>query len=243
VNRRTLLQLSGAAAMLPRISLAADSAQLADLPVEVAGVRLPRSDLALAAATFARQNCPDFLFNHCMRTFTFGVLLLQRRRLSFDADTAFVAAALHDLGLLQPYESAHGSFEIDGADAAEKFMLQRQRSAAEADRVWHAVEMHDGKWALTARQGPEAMLVALGAGTDVDGADPEELEARQVAEVVAAFPRRQFKQRFTSLLISHCERKPNSQHGTWLEGVCRLHATGVDADSVEQRIAAADFAE
>jgi hypothetical protein len=89
--------------MLPRISLAADSAQLVDLPTEVAGVRLPRSDLALAAATFSRQNCPDFLFNHCMRTFTFGVLLLQRRRLSFDADTAFVAAALHDLGLLQPY--------------------------------------------------------------------------------------------------------------------------------------------
>jgi len=243
VNRRTLLKISAAAAMLPRISLAADSPQLADLPAEVAGVRLPRSDLALAAATFSRQNCPDFLFNHCMRTYTFGVLLLQRRRLSFDPDSAFVAAALHDLGLLPPYESAHGSFEIDGADAAEKFMLQRQRSAAEADRVWHAVEMHDGKWALTARQGPEAMLVALGAGTDVDGADPEELEARQVTEVVAAFPRRQFKQRFTSLLIAHCERKPNSQHGTWLEGVCRLHGSGVDADSVEQRIAAANFAE
>ena len=61
--------------------------------------------------------------------------------------------------------------------------------------------------------------------------------------MMAAFPRRQFKQRFTSLLIAHCERKPNSQHGTWLEGVCRLHGSGVDADSVEQRIAAANFAE
>ena len=243
MNRRTLLKMSAAAALLPRISLPADSAQRANLPAEVAGIRLPQSDLALAAATFARQSCPDFLFNHCMRTYTFGVLLLQRRRLAFDADTAFVAAALHDLGLLPQFESAHGTFEIDGADAAEKFMLQRQRSAADADRVWHAVEMHDGKWALTARQGPEAMLVSLGAGTDVDGADPEELESRQVAEVLAAYPRLQFKQRFTSLLIAHCERKPNSQHATWLEGVCRLHATGVEADSVEQRIAAANFPE
>jgi hypothetical protein len=243
VNRRTLLKMSAAAALLPRITLPADSARAADLPAEVAGVRLPQSDLALAAATFARQKCPDFLFNHCMRTFTFGVLLLQRRRLSFDVDTAFVAAALHDLGLLQPFESAHGSFEFDGADAAEKFMLQRQRPAADADRVWHAVEMHDGTWALTARQGPEAMLVALGAATDVDGTDPEELETRQIAEVLAAYPRLQFKQRFTSLLIAHCERKPNSQHATWLEGVCRMHATGVEADSVEQRIAAANFAE
>jgi hypothetical protein len=238
-----LLKMTGAAALLSRAGLAADYAQQLKLPAEVAGVTQPRSGLALAAAGFAQQNCPDFLFNHCMRTFTFGALLLQRQRLSFNADTAFVASALHDLGLLQPFESPLGSFEIDGADAAEKFMLARHRSVADGDQVWHAVEMHDGKWALTARQGPEAMLVSLGAGADVYGPDPGELETRQVAEVLAAFPRLQFKQRFTSLLIAHCERKPNSQRGTWLEGVCRRHVPAVEADSVEERIAAANFPE
>jgi hypothetical protein len=61
--------------------------------------------------------------------------------------------------------------------------------------------------------------------------------------VLAAFPRLQFKQRFTALLIAHCERKPNSQRATWLEGVCRAHSPAVEADSVEQHIAAADFPE
>ena len=89
MNRRTLLKMSAAAALLPRISLPADSAQRANLPAEVAGIRLPQSDLALAAATFARQSCPDFLFNHCMRSFTFGALLLQRQAGSFNVDTAF----------------------------------------------------------------------------------------------------------------------------------------------------------
>ena len=242
-GRRHLLKLIAAAPLLARLASASDSAAPSTLPAEVAGVRLPHSELALAAAAFGQQNCPEFLFNHCMRTFTFGALLLQRQARSSNLDTAFVAAALHDLGLLQPFESARGSFEIDSADAAEKFMLGHHRSAAEADQVWHAVELHDGKWALTARQGPEAMLVSLGAGADVYGPDPGELEARQIAEVLAAFPRRQFKQRFTSLLIAHCERKPNSQRATWLEGVCRAHAPGVVADSVEQRIAAADFPE
>ena len=51
MNRRTLLKMSAAAALLPRISLPADSAQRANLPAEVAGIRLPQSDLALAAAT------------------------------------------------------------------------------------------------------------------------------------------------------------------------------------------------
>jgi hypothetical protein len=243
MDRRTLLRMSAGAMLLARVGSVASSARRSTLPAEVAGITLPRSELALAATGFAQQNCPDFLFNHCMRTFTFGALLLQRQRLSFNRDCAFVASALHDLGLLQPFESPLGSFEIDGADAAEKFMLTRHESAAESDLVWHAVEMHDGKWALTARQGPEAMLVSLGAGADVYGADPGDLETRQIADVLVAFPRLKFKQRFTSLLVAHCERKPNSQRGSWLEGVCRKHASSAEGDTVEERIAAADYSE
>jgi len=242
VTRRALLT-GVAATLLARLVRGSDPAPHSQLPIEVAGIQLPRSALAVDAAVFARQRCPEFLFNHCMRTYTFGALLLQRRHLKFQADIAFVASALHDLGLLQSFESARGSFEIDGADAAEKFMLQNHRPAAEADQVWHAVDLHDGRWALTVRQGPEAMLVALGAGTDVDGPDAGELEDRQIAEVLAAFPRQQFKRQFTTLLIGHCERKPNSQHGTWLEGVCRRHSTGWRQDTVEHDIASAPFPE
>ncbi|MGH8232471.1 MAG: HD domain-containing protein [Steroidobacteraceae bacterium] len=242
LHRRYLLKLAGAAALVARLGTAAERDPAVKLPNEVAGIALPHSELATAAAAFSRHNCPDYLFNHCLRTYLFGALLLRQQQRDFNADSAFVAAALHDLGLLPAFESPKKSFEIDGADRAEKFMLDRQQSAAAADQVWHAVEMHDGKWALTARQGPEAMLVALGAGTDVDGPDPGQLEQRQIAEVLAAFPRLQFKRRFTELLIEHCGRKPTSQRGTWLEGVCRRHAAGAD-DTVEQDIANAAFPE
>jgi hypothetical protein len=53
-----------------------------------------------------------------MRTFLFGALALKRNGLAFDADEAFVAAALHDLGLLPAFASPAQSFEVDGADAA-----------------------------------------------------------------------------------------------------------------------------
>jgi len=241
-NRRALL-MGASAMLLAHVVRGSVPAPHFQLPAEVAGIPMPRSALAIGAAAFARQNCPEFLFNHCMRTFTFGALLLQKRHLRFQADIAFAASALHDLGLLQSFESPSGSFEIDGADAAERFVLHNHRSAAEAAQVWHAVELHDGKWALTVREGPEAMLVALGAGTDVDGPDPGEFENQQIAEVLAAFPRQQFKRRFTALLIAHCERKPNSQHGTWLEGVCRRHAPGWRSDTVEDDIANALFPE
>jgi hypothetical protein len=240
LSRRRLLATSLTVLCWPRAF--ATAAGAAELPAEVGGIRIPRSALARRAADYARMSCPPFLFNHCMRTFVFGALQLERQKRTYRAEDSFVAAALHDLGLLPAFESAHASFEIDGADAAETFMRRQHAAAGAADRVWHAVEMHDGKWALTVRQGPEAMLVALGAAADVDGPDPG-LEPRLIDEVVAAFPREQFKRRFTALLIDHCRRKPTSQRGTWLEGLCREQAPQAFADSVEREIAAAPFAE
>jgi hypothetical protein len=45
---------------------------------------------------------------------------------------------------------------------------------------------NDGDWALPLRQGPEAMLVYLGAGADVDGPNPSDVEALQIAETAQA---------------------------------------------------------
>jgi hypothetical protein len=221
----------------------AGTAPVAAPPSEVAGIALPQSALARKAAAYAASMCPDYLFNHCMRTYLFGALLAKKQKLSFDADAAFAAAALHDLGLLKAFESARQSFEIDGADAAEKFARDAGAPKASTDLIWHAVEMHDGKWPLTRRQGAEAMVVAIGAGSDVDGPDPHLASPAEIREIVTAFPRLQFKKQFTALLIDHCKRKPQSQAGTWLEGLCREQVPGAWTDTVEKEIAAAPFAE
>jgi hypothetical protein len=216
----------------------------ARLPTEIAGIAIPRSPAATRAAALARQSCPDFLFNHCMRTFLIGALALQRQKLTYDADDAFIAAALHDLGLVPAFASKSQSFEIDGANAAEKFAREKGLSIAAADVVWHGIAFHDVRFAITRRAGPEAMLVALGAGGDVvDPGLTTDDEKRQLAEVVAAFPRLQFKKRFTALLIDHCKRKPTSQQGTWLEGLCREQVPDAWKDTVEKAILDAPFSE
>jgi hypothetical protein len=210
---------------------------------EVAGIRLPQSCLARAAAEFSRGHCPEYLFNHCMRTFLFGAAALEKQKLAYDPDKAFAAAALHDLGLLPEFESSSASFEIDGANRAEQLMLQSGLTPRDADIVWHAIVLHDVRFALTRRQGPEAMLVAMGAGCDVDGPDTTMIDAARTAEIVAAFPRLQFKKQFTALAIEHCKRKPLSQRGTWLEGLCREQAPAAWNDTVEREIAQAPFTE
>jgi hypothetical protein len=229
-----------------RVHASDDVAELpiTELPQEVAGIAIPRSLAATRAAALARQSCPDFLFNHCMRTFLIGALAMRSQAVSYDADAAFIAAALHDLGLLPAFASKSQSFEIDGANAAEKFARDNGLSPAEADTVWHGIAFHDVRFSITRRAGPEAMLVALGAGGDVDGPDlATEEQKRQLAEVVAAFPRLQFKRRFTALLVEHCKLKPTSQRGTWLEGLCREQVPAAWHDTVEKEIMAAPFAE
>jgi hypothetical protein len=243
-TRRTFSAMTCSLGMLPWVgrSLAAD--EVSGLPAAVAGIAIPRSRIAIRAVKFSRASCPAFLFNHCMRTFVFGALALQKQNLSYDADQAFVAAALHDLGLLPAFETKGQSFEIDGADAAQKFAHDAGLNTTGANIVWHGVALHDARFAITRRAGPEAMLVALGAASDVDGPDLNaDSEKQQMAEVIAAFPRIQFKARFTQLLIDHCQRKPLSQRGTWLEGLCREQVPSAWSNTVEQEIAAAPFAE
>jgi hypothetical protein len=243
LTRRGFVSLGAAALWMPRALMPRTLRPRAFVPREVAGVAIPRSPCAELAAGFAKSSQPDFLFNHCMRTFVFGALYAGKTGLKFDADTAFVAAALHDLGLLPEFASEDASFEIDGANAAERFGRSVGLSERRADVIWHSVEMHDGRWALTSRQGAEAMLVSAGAAADVDGPDNSVVDGRQVAEAVAAFPRLRFKTRFTELLVDHCRRKPLSQRSTWLEGLCRRTAPLAWKETVENEIASAPFAE
>src|ERR1700722_15780174 len=116
---------------------------VSDMPKEVAGVAIPQSPEAIRAAVFARQTCPEYLFNHCMRTFLIGALAMHRQALTYNPDDAFIAAALHDLGLLPAFASKSQSFEIDGADAAETVARDSGLSAAAADIVWHGIAFHD----------------------------------------------------------------------------------------------------
>lgn len=213
----------------------------AGLPQKVADIEIPDIGMARSAALFSRTHCPPFLFNHCMRTYLFGALQLRKNGQRFDGEIAFTAAALHDLGLLPAFASRSKSFEIDGADAAESLALHGGAGRATADAVWHAVELHDNHWPLIVRQGPEAQLVALGAACDVDGDNLATIGSQHVDEVLAAFPRLSFKTRFAALLEDHCRRKPLSQTGTWLEGLCRKEMPSAWHDSTEHDINAAPF--
>ncbi len=220
-RRDVLLGLLALAAGRPSVAL--ERSPIA-LPSSVAGIVIPRSPVAQAAAALSRQACPDMLFNHSMRTYLFGALHERYHGRTFNADAAFVAAALHDLGLLKAFETDGTPFEVDSANAAERLALENGLPPDTAKLVWNAAAMHDMRWAVVEKQNSTVELVAAGAAADVVGPDEGMISQAATAEVLKAFPRLGFKVRFSQLLTDHCKRKPLSQLGTWLDGYCRAAA-------------------
>src|SRR6185312_13489096 len=73
------------------------------LPREVAGLKIPDSDVAVKATSLAHEVCEPSLFNHCARTYAFAGLLGARQNLKVDLELLFLASILHDLGLTERY--------------------------------------------------------------------------------------------------------------------------------------------
>jgi len=211
-------------------------------PTEVASIRLPVTPLCMKSYELCRSAAPAFLVNHSLRTYVFGALYVSHGGQRFDAETAFVAAMLHDIGLLKVFSTPQTPFEIDGANRAERLVRESGGTPVEANKVWKAIALHDMDDAIAQHESPEATLVSAGAGADVDGPEENIVSAATVRSIVGALPRLQFKKGFIALLTDHCVRKPGAQRATWLEGFCRVHST-VPASGTEQAILAAPFDE
>jgi hypothetical protein len=177
------------------------------------GVRIPDSRLAREAAGLVRHHESEMLFNHSARVYVFGAMKGIRQSLRFDAELLYVAALFHDLGLVDPYQTDTRRFEIDGAEAARQFLGSHGVSEAEAALVWLAVAMHTTP-GIPAHMAPEVALTNAGVLMDVLGVGYDEYAPEQRDQVIAAFPRGDFKNEFLEVQTRAAMRKPRTTFGT-----------------------------
>ncbi|WP_344954476.1 HD domain-containing protein [Actinomadura miaoliensis] len=220
----------------------ASSASVGALPSVVAGIRIPSSRIAREAAVFARQAYSETLFNHVMRTYVFGSLVFDRRGVHYDRELVFVAAVLHDLGLVESFQTPAEPFEVDGADAARRFLRERRVPAERAELVWDAIALHTSIGIAT-RKRPEIALVSVGSGMDFTGNDLRQLPSGALEEVLAAFPRKGFKQNALDAMMSLCRTKPLGELMHPFAEVGRRHIPNFSVPTVEDLLLAAPFKE
>jgi HD superfamily phosphodiesterase len=186
--------------------------QLVSTPArELAGIRIPDSKAAREATDLARSCSPPYMFNHVIRTFVFGSQLANKAKHSYDVELMYVASVLHDLGLVESNMSTGARFEIDGANAARGFAIKQGYSPEQAQTIWTAIALHTS--AGIASEMPEIALVHLGAGVDVGGIGFDQLTARQINEILEAYPRLGFKKAFAEVLLKIAHKKPTT--ATW----------------------------
>jgi hypothetical protein len=204
-------------------------------PTEVAGVRIKTNATISLAIQELRNTSSRVLVNHAARTFYFGALIGYANKNNFDTEILFLACLLHDLGLTEAHMGPL-PFEIQGAEAARKLLLTTGLNARSAEVVWDAIAMHP--LAISGFKRPEIALVAAGASADVLGAGLEKVESSQVAEVLEAFPRLDFKREFVRTCADVVQRYPQGATRTFMRDigerqVASFHVKNI-CDSIEQ---------
>lgn len=189
----------------------------------IAGIKIPDTDLALAATALVREATGDdpageSLFNHCRRVFLWGMLKSQARGLEVDPELAYVGGLFHDLGLTPTYRRTDQRFEIDGADAAYAFLREHGREEGEARDVWLAIALHTTP-ELPLHLAPEVGVVTLGVETDVLGLDLDEISDEDKNAVVASHPRPDFKRQILRAFNEGMVDRPATTFGTMNDDV------------------------
>lgn len=155
----------------------------------------------------------------------------------------FIASLLHDLGLVPEFMSPDERFDVDGANAAEKFLQQHKVPRERSDLVWEAIALHAGGAAVARRRGPEVAAVGLGAALDVQGVGIADFSAAELREILDAYPRLGLKQQFVQSIVELCRRKPAAQLGHFTAEIGRAHIREFACPTIESTIMVAPYAD
>jgi HD domain len=191
---------------------------------------IPDSALAQKATRLVKEVSPNFLYNHCLRTFVFAQMIGARQGMNYDRELLYFGTIMHDLGLTERFDGEQ-RYEVNGADAARSFLLQNQVSEHKAELVWDAIALHTSIGIPTCKQ-PEIALVHIGAGVDVAGIGLEDLPPEIIEQAIEAFPRLNCGKALLDLILGQIKRKPESITFTWMSEIGRCHVHGFSCPTI-----------
>jgi HD domain len=179
----------------------------------IAGLEIPDTAAVAEATRLAQEMTSSPIFHHSRRVFFFGLLHAQKLGVEPDPELLYVSAIFHDAGLLTPFSEAEQRFEVDGADHARKFLLDRGFSPAAVETVWTAIALHTTP-GIPHLMSPEIATTQLGVLTDAIGLGLDYMEQDRLEEILAAHPRGDFKNEFLQAQFDGLKNRPETANGT-----------------------------
>lgn len=201
----------------------------------IAGLEIPETVAVAEATRHIQETTSPLIYHHSRRVYFFSLIHAHRLGVEPDPELLYVAAMFHDAGLLTPFSDVEQRFEVDGADHARKFLLDRGFPVATAETVWTAIALHTTP-GIPSRMAPEIATTHLGVLTDVLGLGLDELDHDQLAEILAAHPRGDFKNEFLRTTVDGLRNRPDTTNGTVNADVLEHFIPGFQRTTTVERI-------
>jgi len=197
----------------------------------IAGVTIPDTPVVRAAQAYARAHSDDMTYNHIMRSWLLGAIIISRSKdhAAIDPEVHAVAVLLHDLGWDNTGElvSTDKRFEVDGAIAAWNFIESSVSNGTihsldwGDDRkwlVWDAIALHTNPSIFAYKQ-PLVFLTAAAINADFRGPDSDLsglVTWDDYYRVKAAFPRLDLASGVSKIMCGFARNKPATTYGRLL---------------------------
>jgi hypothetical protein len=194
-------------------------------------VPLPTSPAARLALEVASAYSTSALVNHCRRSYVWAAAYGTEHGMAFDEELLYVAAMLHDIGLVPAFDNHAMPFEDAGGHVAWVFAAGAGWPAARRQRTAEIIVRH--MWdSVDPAIDPEGFLLEIATGLDISGRNPQWWSADLRAEVVGALPRLGLAQEFTACFAAESARKPESSAASAVaSGIAdRIAANVLDVD-------------
>jgi len=202
---------------------------------------LAETPAILKAFEFARTRMSPVLFNHVTRSWIFAAKIGARRAEPFDAEIVAVTTLLHDMGFTAHGEGLH-RFEVNGANVARAFVRDLGFDDRRAQLVWDGIALHVTH-SISLYKETEVALSSRGIGVDFGVGGYAMLDPAEIAAVIDAVPRLDFKREFAGCAIAMATRQPESTYDTFIRDFGERYVPGYRAPSWVDAIAAGPFAE
>ena len=174
------------------------------------GLDLPGNELTKAAQHFVAEVSPELVYNHSVRSYLFARAVAHAQGLDpgsdYDDELVFLSCLLHDLGAT---DAANGDqrFEVEGADAAARFLREHEVDPGRVKTVWEAIALHTSV-GLVHRFGPVAAITGAGIGTDIVGSHRALLPTGFADLVHRQWPRHDLGYALSALIADQVEANP-----------------------------------
>ena len=177
--------------------------------LRLADIHVPTTLVAEQAAEAAAAWCSKALMEHNHRAYLWAAARGTDMGLAFDEELLYVAAMLHDIGLVRAFDNATASFDEAGGNVAWIFAAGAGWPVERRVRLSEVIVRH--MWeSVDPAFDAEGHLLEVGTAIDISGRDTDLWAPELHAEVLALHPRLDIATEFTACISDQARRKPDS---------------------------------